>query len=163
MNRKRSITIAAIGVLALAIILFMKLWPILLDSHPLISLRLYIGYLTEEKVQISNLFNKADVICAIGPYDSFRDARFGNQLNPMQVESAEKILAKQNEKSFGNNRFFMVGLKGNEVSFVYDSKFFSNMATLKHLKNALNCVTENGAVIAKKSGNTIAIELIKGE
>lgn len=141
------------------IILAIGFWPIYLDSHPKISLRIYAGYLTREKIKISSLFKEAKIVCAIGPYDSFNDARFRVQLNQEQIISAEKILVKKNEKSLGGNNFFLIGLNNDQAIYFYDSKFFINMVKKQPSENAPDCITSQGVIYAEKIGNTIAIRL----
>lgn len=140
-----------------------KTWPIPLDPRLLDSLKLYSKYVVGGQTRVSDLLGAVDIACAVGPYDSYLDARFSKMLIDKQIVAAEDALNKQNKTSHGDNRFFLVGLRGEKVESIYLSNFFSNLPTMnKKSTAALNCVGGDGFISPEKFRETIVIKLNKG-
>ncbi len=159
---RRKIQVATVGGLLLVIGLI-KTWPLPLEPNFVDSLKIYSKYILKGQTRISDLLGAVDMACAVGPYDSY-DARFSKMLTAQQMIAANDMLNKQNEVSSGDNRFFLVGLRGEKVESIYVSNFFSNLPTIdKKSSAALSCVGGNGLIFPEKFRETIVIKLIKGE
>jgi hypothetical protein len=161
MNRSKKMwgAIAAGVIFLLALI---KTWPLPLEPNVSDSLKLYAKYLMGEPTRISDLLGTVDLACAVGPYDSYRDARFAGLLTEGQIVAAQAALEKRNLVSSGDNRFFLVGFRGEAVAATYVSNLFNNLHGLhKKPATSLDCASGDGLVLAEKSGDIIAIKLIK--
>ena len=158
--RRKIKLIAIVGLLLL--ISLIKIWPLPLEPQIQNSLKLYANYILGERTKISDLLGPIDVACAIGPYDSF-DSRFSEMLTAQQMIVANEILNKQNQISSGDNRFFLVGFRGEMIMSIYVSNFFTNFSTLnKNLPIALNCIDGDGFVSPEKLNEVPIIKLIGG-
>lgn len=137
-----------------------KTWPLPLEPNVLDSLKIYSIYIVGGHARISDLLGSVDVACAVGPFDSFRDARFSKVLTEGQIVAAEDALTKQNKISLGDNQFFLVGLRGTTVAAIYASNFFSNLKSLEKEKStALDCVGGGGLISPEKFNKIISIKL----
>lgn len=132
-----------------------------LDSHLIVSLKIYKAYVTDSPVKISDLFaQKFSIACSIGPYDTFGDSRFYKTLNEAQRRAAVNTLDQINESSFGDNNFLLIGFSGDSISYVYVSRYFSNTATRKIGGGLQDCVSNTGQLkVEEIEQEIIAIEL----
>lgn len=138
-----------------------KTWPLPLDLQVLDSLKLYSKYIVGGRAKISDLLGSVDIACAVGPYDSY-DARFSKMLTAKQMVAANDALNKRNKISSGDNRFFLVGLRGEKVESIYTSNFFANFPTIdNNSSTALNCVGGDGFISPEKFNETVVIKLTK--
>lgn len=134
-------------------------WPLVLEPDLSDSLRLYRHALTRTPIQLSSLLGSIDIACAIGPYDSFKHPRFSAQLSPAQSNSGEAALQRLNQTSFGDNRYVLIGWRGNQVSKVYVSHLFSKTTSNRSNQTAQrDCINGLGSVIPRNDGNMTTIE-----
>lgn len=138
-----------------------KFYPVLLDSSPITTIRIYGMYLRNENIQLSDVFLNATTFCSIGPYDSFDDSRFRSYLSPEQIANIRDALGSRNVDS-GDNRFLLVGLNGNSVTHVYNSVFFDSVPFSQRLTN-LDCTNEKAFLQAMNMDGTVTLKLIEGK
>ena len=103
------ITKKILGVVAggmLLLVGLIKTWPLVLEPNLSGSLRVYSKYIMGEQAEVSDLLGPVDFACAVGPYDSYRDARFSQLLTEGQIVAAEGILKEQNRDRLGDTQFF---------------------------------------------------------
>lgn len=159
-SRKRQGFIIGTVIILIGLI---KTWPLPLEPNVPNSLKVYSAYVFGGQTRISELLGPVDVACAVGPFDSFRDARFSKILTEEQIVAAENALAKQNKISLGDNQLFIVGLRGATVAAIYASNFFSNLKTLdKGTLATLDCVGGGGFISPEKFSKVVSIKLKEG-
>lgn len=152
------ITKKILGVVAggmLLLVGLIKTWPLVLEPNLSGSLRVYAKYIMGEQAGVSDLLGPVDFACAVGPYDSYRDARFSQLLTEGQIVAAEGILKEQNRDRLGDTQFFLVGFRSEKVVAIYASNFKS----LDKKSSVPNCVGGNGFIFPQKFNSVIAIKL----
>ena len=152
------ITKKILGVVAggmLLLVGLIKTWPLVLEPNLSASLRVYSKYIMGEQAEVSDLLGPVDFACAVGPYDSYRDARFSQLLTEGQIVAAEGILKEQNRDRLGDTQFFLVGFRSEKVVAIYASNFKS----LDKKSSVPNCVGGNGFIFPQKFNSVIAIKL----
>lgn len=152
------ITKKILGVVAggmLLLVGLIKTWPLVLEPNLSGSLRVYAKYIMGEQAGVSDLLGPVDFACAVGPYDSYRDARFSQLLTEGQIVAAEGILKEQNRDRLGDTQFFLVGFRSEKVVAIYASNFKS----LDKKSSVPNCVGGNGFIFPEKFNSVIAIKL----
>jgi hypothetical protein len=161
MNFSKAKKVFLIGGYVLSIGLIFT-WPLSVERQFFDSLKIYHKYIFGGKVRVSDLLGTVDIACAVGPYESY-DSRFSKFLTEKQIFSANTALNIRNEISSGDNRFFLVGFRGETVSSTYTSNFFSNLQTTsKNSYAELNCISGDGFIFPEKLNGVIAIRMIKG-
>lgn len=156
------ITKKIMGVVAGGMVLLVgliKTWPLVLEPNLSGSLRVYSKYIMGEQAEVSDLLGPVDFSCAVGPFDSYRDARFSQLLTEGQIVAAEGIFKEQNRNRLGDTQFFLVGFRSEKVVAIYASNFFSNFKSLDKKSSVPNCVGGNGLIFPEKFNSVIAIKL----
>lgn len=161
MNRSKKMW-GAIAAGVIFLLALFKTWPLPLEPNVSDSLKLYANQVMGKPTRISDLLGTVDLACAVGPYDSYRDTRFAGLLTEGQIVAAQAVLEKRNLVSSGDNRFFLVGFRGEAVAATYVSNLFNNLHGL-HKKPATSpdCVSGDGLLISEQFGDTMTMKLKK--
>jgi len=147
------------GVLIASLMVTAWTWPLVVEPDLSASVRLYRHALTRTPIQLSSLLGPIDKACAMGPYDSFRHPRFSAQLTPAQSQSGEAVLQHLNQTSFGDNRYVLIGWRGNQVAAVYVSHLFSKPNPKRSPQTApRDCINGLGSLVPRNDGNMTTIE-----
>lgn len=158
MTRFKKKALWIIGVTFVLLVL-VKIWPIPFDNKPLDSLKIYGKYIRGGNVKISEILGVVETAWAIGPYDSFTNSRFSNQISQEQAAAANKVLHMLNKKTFGDNGIVLIGFRGDKVKAFYASNFFKNLNTQSAGEGSPSCVSGNGFISLEKHDHVVVVKL----